>query len=629
VSGPYLFYLDGVEVGGNVEWDNVSFEEILGNTSRTTFYLQDPGYTINPQAHADVKVVRASTGWVLWRGEVLLPSITLPPGMDLTVWKLDCRDYNGQLAERLVGAVDGTDVQDNGFGNFVFIDPFASTSSTDRVTIQQLFDHYFRIGTDAAETSTYVGEYLPAGSFVPIFWTNSTLARVIADLASYVAINVQDWLDPDFFFHHVSIPAWADLAAILAGSGPGLPLMFPTTDASLLPTAPRWISDVVSDPSLQVGCRGLTFTMDGTVMPQQAYVKGATGYTYDTGSPPVGVPAVPVLDAGFLVHGTYQLAINSTTNLYHLDSTGHVASTHTTGAAGGPWFVTSQTVPYGTYGGGAFWRLTSGPHTGLLISQHTNSLGYGSITVTTIPVPPGPPPAPVIGVGGTGWVGGVQDPTMRQAYVEAPSATTSGDRDAIGNQVLYRGATPTLRGSLVIGGDHLHTDGTLYPTPDGWRAGQVVQITDARLPPWLNGLWFVIQRVATKLYPGTDQQEYTIDWGDGPVQRLTTRPDPKVPTPDPAVQLYVVLQDATPAPGTQQVVAAQLVSQAGTAWAIPNRTVNWTVQAVDASYTPVPGQGSCDPPVSTTDQTGKARTTFTAGSVAGLQYFIYVDSPAI
>jgi hypothetical protein len=623
-----LLYLDGVEVGDGVEW-SMTFEEILGGTGRAMLTLQDPGYTINPQTHADVKAVLASNGWVLYRGEVLLATMNLPPGLDLTRWNLDCADYNGQIPQRLVGAVDGTDVQDNGFGNYVFIDPNAATSATDRVTIQALFDTYFRIGADAAETVTYVGEYLAPGSFVPIFWSNSNLAKAVAELSALVAVNIQDWLDPDFFCHHVSIPAWVDLAGILDGTGPGLPLLFPTASTGLLPPAPREITDVVTDPSLQVGGRGLTFKMDGAIQPQQVYVKGATGYTYDMGTPPIGVPAVPVIDAGFLKRGTYTLTVNSTTNLYHLDSTGHVAATHTTSGAGGPWYVTSQFVPYGAHGGGSFWRLTSGPHAGLLISQHTNNLGYGSITVTTIPVPPGPPPGPVIGVGGTGWVGGPQDPAKRQAYVEAPSSTTASDRDAIGGQVLYRGATPTLRGSVVIGGDHRLADGTMYPTVDGWRAGQVVQITDARLPPALNGLRYIIQRVATKLYSGTDSREYTLDWGDGAVQRLTTAPDPKVPTPDPAVQMYVIVADHLPAPGAKQVVTAQLVSQAGVPWPIPNRVVNWTVQAVNASYTAVPGQGSCDPPASTTDQTGKARTTFTAGSQTGLTYFIYTDTPAI
>lgn len=629
-------YIAGVEVGAGVEWD-MEFEERLGAPSGAKITLQDPGYAINPQPHADVKAVRHSTGWVLYRGVVQTPVLSLPVGKSLPVWTLPCTDYNNELGWRLVGAVDGSadNVQDNGFGNYVFVDPFASTLATDLLTIVSLYDHYFRTEAgDAADTSTYVGEYLAPGSFVPIFWTNSTIQRAIAELAALVAANIQDWIDPDLKVHHVSIPAWSELAGVLSGSLEGLPLLFPSSSAALLPPAPREITDVVTDPATQCGGRALQVTRDGQVMPQQVYVKGATGYSWDTGSPPVGVPAapVPIPPRGTSApSGTYALTVTGTVNIYHLDANGYIAIGHGTTAPGGPYYVTPKTVPTRPtppYEGGNFWLLTSGPDAGFLIHQRSNVLGYGTIAVATLPVLPGPAPDPVVVVGGTGWVGGPQDPTQRQMYVEAPTSTNQNDRDSIGGQALYRGATPTLRGSVVVGGEHRLPDGTVYTDPDGWRAGQVVKITDARLPDELNGLQFMIQRVAARVYSGRDLLEYTIDWGDGAVQRLTTASAHKVPTPDPAVQLYVIWSDLQPAPGSQQIVTAQLVSKNGDPWPIPNRIVNWTLLAVDEFYTVVTGQGTLDPPASTTDQTGKARTTFTAGARSGLSYFAYCDSPA-
>ena len=639
-------YIAHVNLGDIIEWLGTSTEEILGTQGQSQIVIQDRTNSLTINEHDDIQLVVHDSGWVLFRGEIITAKGDLPVGMPWTRYTLSCADYNGELSQRLVGAVDGNTWQKiDSLGDYTPIDPYANTLGTDKLTIQQLFDHYFRVDGDAAETDTYVSELLPLGSFNPIYWstagtaaTAATLASALADLAGLVSSNVQFWLDPDLYFHWQVIPAWQTLAA--AGTGSLLRLLAEEVDA--LADAPVGISDV--EDASHIGGRGLTWTFDGSAMPQQVYVRGSTGFTYDDGVdrwvPPPDTPPTPAPKPP----GKYQITVNSTTNVYHINpATGYIDEgppAHI--SAGNVVYANYIAVPFDPHGtrGGHFYKMVTGPNIGGLLDNDTNVLGYGNITIVIAPTPPPPPsappitpptPVPTIGIGGTGWSGSVlQDPNLRQVYLDAPLSADQPTRDAFGQQVLYRGAYPTLRGTVVV--DGWHTDFAGNPVEpvqvDGWRVGQKVPITDARLPADLNGRPYVIQRVQMNLLEG-GWRVYTLDWGDGPVQRVSSQGPPKPITNAPAIQLVVSVPNTTPQPGETQTATAQMTDGSGSPWKVPDRAVSWTLNVVDLLGNPVAGQGSLSTLTSVTDRNGQAFTAFTAGTRRDLQYTILAQTPVL
>lgn len=603
-------YINGTEVGDNMEW-SCTTEEILGGQGRFTVAVQDRTNSYEPQVHWEVKVVIHSTGWVLGRGEIISQPTQLPVGPTWRTWVFDCADVNNELDWRLVGAVPGDIwIDEDGFGDYVDIDPYANTLADDAQTVTTLFDHYFRFNGAAVDTSGVVA-FLTAGGFSPIYWTYTTLKSALDDLAALSTSNVQYWIDPDLIFHWAIIPAWYDLAFGGSPSARGLP------SSPTLPGAPMAISDV-ADGITAIGCRGLSFDFDGSKMPEQVYMNGATGFSYSNGVDPFATGSAAPSPT---VVPTYKVTVNSSTNTYRVLSSGYIDNdlpVTTFAAAGGPYDAEVKSFPInpgGEHRGGTFYHLLGGPNAGALLSIHTNALGYGDITAVAIPpTPPPGPPVPIIGVGGSGWVGGVeQDPNKRQAYFDSSQSVDQASRDSIGGQQLYRGSFPTLRGTLTLSGT------------DGWRVGQQFVLTDVRLPTALNGKTFVIQRVSTSLLPETDIRQYQLDWGDGPVQRASAQPKPRERVGNPAVQVNVTYEDATPPLGSTQTITGQMATSSGVAWKIPGKTVVWVLAVTDAFGDPVAGQGSLDPPVSTTDRNGSARTQLTAGTMFGLTYQIQAN----
>src|SRR3954462_2612247 len=109
----------------NVEW-GIHPEEVLGGTGRCRLKFHDKYFEYEPVAHWDVKVVIHSTGWVLFRGEIVKNGVHLRVRNGRRIWELDCADYNNELPQRLVGALDGKTWVDAGFGFFNNIDPYAA-----------------------------------------------------------------------------------------------------------------------------------------------------------------------------------------------------------------------------------------------------------------------------------------------------------------------------------------------------------------------------------------------------------------------------------------------------------------------------------------------------------------------
>ena len=635
-AGPIQLFVNHTEMYG-LEWGYTT-EEVLGGTGRATLAIQDRTGSWSPQCHWDVKVVIRSSGWVLYRGEIISQPIDLPVGQDLHIWKFDCADYNDERKWRLVGAFDGkTWIDADALGDYVNIDPYGHSLATDKLTVQALMDNYIRVDGEAFGTDTYVGEYITSLPYTE--WPYTDLDTVLTNLAALITSNLQLWSDPDLEFHWVAIPAWQDLAQDIVALG-GDPasvesqtaLLTPEQNPGLLPLAPFYISDVYSAfDSFQIGCRALQFTFDGSSMPEQLYVQGATGYIYN--APPVnptgGTVVVNPQNPAYGAATTFGVTFLATTHIWQLQSDGLVASGYNSAAPGGPYNATWVAFPYNptNHHGGHFFKLTSGPYAGQLVDNDTNYFGYGSIQVVAyVPAVVG---EPTIGVGGTGWVGGAtQDKNKRQAYLTAPISIDQASRDALGGQVLYRGQFPTLRGSCVVSG-RTEPDDT-RTAADGWRVGQLVQITDARLPSALNGRYFVIQSVKATGIVANDEREYTLGWGDGPTSRYSMQPlaASDVTWPNPANMVTVTAYDLEPGSSSSQVITGQLTNKSGQPWAIAGKTINWTLEVYDSAGTLQTGQGHLDQIVSATDANGKARTTLHTGTATGLVYFVFADCPA-
>lgn len=640
MSNPITLTIAGVDMSNDMEW-SITLEEVLGGVGRYQLVVQDRTNAWVPPEHADVKVVITSSGWVLGRGAIISAPLELPVGFPWRRWQIDCADYNYELDWRLVGAPDGAVFVDSAnTGNYVAVDPYAVTVGDDAQTVAAWFDRYFRLADGTAvDTATYVQTYLAAGTFSTQYPSYSTLKRALDDLASLVTSNVQHWLDPDLKEHWQAIPSWSELPPGTGGAAPLLRLIaaFPF---SQLQAAPKNLSDT-PDGSTSIGFGSLKVQYDGGAMPQQVYVRGGTGFVYNNGVDPF---AEPVVAPGAVAPTTYLVQINAPTRHYTTLSTGYINPTFVgMYGPGGPYHVVLVVVPWnpalhsGHTPGGHFWKLLDGPHAGLYLDNDTNFFGYGDITITPVvpppPAPGAPPPPPTppsIGVGGSGWTNTVtQDPTQRQAYLDFPGSVDQPTRDSVGGQALYRGATPTLRGSVIV---RSSSDNAPYWSgADGWRAGQVFTLTDARLPAELNGRTFIIQRVGMgKLFPGTDVREYTLDFGDGPVARSSAQARPKAATPPPANKFVVKNPKATPRTSTTQPIEAQFTSPNNTPIKVPDKVVDWTLEVTDAvTDAVVTGQGSLTPTQSVTDREGIARTTLNHGDQSNLIYRVTASNAVV
>jgi len=619
-TGPISLYLNGVERidDHGLEW-GWSTDETLGSTGNATVVVQDRDNTLEPAAHWDVKLVIKSSGFVLWRGEVNTFSFQLDDKFPWRRWTLNCSDYNGEMALRLIGAYDGKTWIDSFMGIFVNIDPYAAVLETDKLTVQMWFDHYFRVNGEAADTITFVEQYLDHVFMQDPSYGN--LQNALESLAALIAANLQFWLDPDLAFHWVAIPAWQDLLVdavdvsvddTQSTSG----LMFPEGTIGGLEFGPYTVSDVGDLPS-DVGFSTLKFELDGGEMPEQVYVKGSTGYVYN--APALTEETKTVVSrptAGAADH--YEITFTGASNkIWHTDSTGYTSIYYDLIGPCGPYSVKWVKVPWNEARnkGGNYWKMLDGPYAGKMADNDTNTLAnYGHIEVAKVMAGAGDP---VIGVGGSGWTNEAdQDPTKRQVYLEAVS-TTQSERDSIGGQALYRGSFETLRGSVIVRG---------Y---DGWRVGQLLRVQDDRLPSKYNNHYYIIQQVTARPIEGQDYREYTLSFGDGPESRYSASEKAgPVEWPQPVIQIDVAAHDLTPGPNSTQRITGQLVNGLGAPWAVEGKTVNWSVECYNSAGVKQTGVGVVSPSVSITDRYGKAHTNLTTGAGTNLVYYVFADVKA-
>jgi hypothetical protein len=626
-TGPTQLLINGVEIEG-AEWD-MTFEEVLGGVGRASLNIQDRLGTWAPESHMPVVAKIRSTGWNLYQGELLTPQFTLKPGEPWITWGLSAQDDNAQLPLRKVGAFNGKVwVDPSGFGIYVNIDPYGATLDTDKLTVQALFDHYVRIQGQAVNTTDFVNEYL--NELASIEWQYADVKKALEDMAALIQENLQFWIDPDRKFHWVTIPPWYDLLqenvaiAEAPESESGMALMAPeaTVGDTDLQFAPYNAVDIAHDPEEgTIGFSNLSFQADGGEMPEQVYVKGSTGYVYNQQPDATSESKVTVHSPTSGDADRYELRFLESTKIWHTDGTGYVSVSYDMASAGGPYEVKWVKVAWNEARnkGGNYWKLLNGPYAGKLVDDNTNTLnGYGEIRVQKV-VASSVPGAALVGVGGSGWTNEVtQDPNKRQVYLEAPISDTRSKRDSIGRQALYRGKYPTVRGSVDVYG------------LDGWRVGQALKITDARLPAKYNNRYYVIQKVASKLLPGNDLRSYRLDFGDGPKSRYSMQKKPgDITWPPPFAYIEISAFDLTPGPNNTQRIKGQLKAPDGTAWRIAGRTVNWSFRCYNSNGVLQSDQGSIPPLVSVTDKYGAAYTKLTTGPGTGLVYYVFADVKAV
>jgi hypothetical protein len=226
--------------------------------------------------------------------------------------------------------------------------------------------------------------------------------------------------------------------------------------------------------------------------------------------------------------------------------------------------------------------------------------------------------------GGTGWGSGVTAPftqppqSLRQIVVEAQASSTA-ERNAIGAAYAKYGQRARIKGSLMVG--------SLQEPVDGWRCGQLLSITDARLPVSLNGYYFPIQRVLGSLVAGQTYAKYTLEWGDGPVGGFSQkfRQTPTVIRTNyhtPAIRYRIYYDTPNLQPSTTYTLRAQAINRSNTPVRAANKQVIWSLAVYDQTNALVTGQGSISPTTGITNADGEAYTVLTTGSVQGLRYLV-------
>jgi len=256
--------------------------------------------------------------------------------------------------------------------------------------------------------------------------------------------------------------------------------------------------------------------------------------------------------------------------------------------------------------------------------------GVTDNVITSIETSPGPPPTYAAGpevFGGSGWAGGLVAPSLRQVSVDG-QAVTPAQRDKIGTAYDTYGQHARVRGTVTVGKP---LTSTVIEKVDGWRCGQMLTITDARLPAAISGQSWPILSVKGKLWGGVNVREYTLEFGDAPHQAFSARyrtTTTKIASPRQPAHIHeVYFANFHPLPSTSQIVTSQMIDAAKKPVRGPGVAVIWTMVVTDSTGAVVTGQGSIAAITSSTDPNGQTTATFTTGATAGLTYDVKADTP--
>ena len=232
---------------------------------------------------------------------------------------------------------------------------------------------------------------------------------------------------------------------------------------------------------------------------------------------------------------------------------------------------------------------------------------------------------------GTGWGDGdfaTGDPRKRQISVDAQAASLA---SRIASAAAYTGYSARSRVKIqVIIGGRLDEG----PVIDGWRCGQAVTITDARLPSSLNGLSWPIQRVQGSLKSGQPTtRQYVLECGDMPLGRFYAkyRSGPTtIATPrKPAYTWEIYFQNLSPAVGESQTLVLQAMDSSKKAVRVAGLACNVTI-TVTLAGSPFTSDASLSPASGVSNADGQVSVIFTADSATGgLTYKVDAATPAV
>jgi hypothetical protein len=220
---------------------------------------------------------------------------------------------------------------------------------------------------------------------------------------------------------------------------------------------------------------------------------------------------------------------------------------------------------------------------------------------------------------GTGWsMNHSNQPHFRQVLVDG-QAITNAEREALSASLVNYARRARVRGSVKVG----QPDEAV----DGWRCGQMLTITDARLPATLNGRSFPIQRVSGSLKAGNDFREYTIEFGDFPIARFSQKyratPQRIGTARLPSKEHTIHLPSAVLLPSLTYTVYSQMVDRSKKPVRMSGVPVLWDLTVTDASDATV-GTGTITA-INTpcvTDSHGRTAATLVTGATAGLHYHL-------
>jgi hypothetical protein len=119
---------------------------------------------------------------------------------------------------------------------------------------------------------------------------------------------------------------------------------------------------------------------------------------------------------------------------------------------------------------------------------------------------------------GTGWVtdaGSISTYGRREAYYDAPNATTGPMRDAVGNALLHDNSTPSLQGKVHI------------TAANGWKPGQALTINSAPSFDINSPQAFRINLVTRYYFAGGNTKAYDIQFGGLIPMWSTSIPSPQ------------------------------------------------------------------------------------------------------
>lgn len=227
---------------------------------------------------------------------------------------------------------------------------------------------------------------------------------------------------------------------------------------------------------------------------------------------------------------------------------------------------------------------------------------------------------------GTGYASGPgrqhQNPIFRQVMIDA-QAVTEAEMVSVSKAHINYARRARLRGSITIGQDD--------EVVDGWHCGQLLTITDARLPPLLNGHSFPIQRVSGSLKAGNDFRVYNLEFGDFPIprfsQKFRTTPQRIGTARLPANRHQIELSTHHLLPSHTYTAYSQMVDASGKPLRMSGIPVIWNLTVTDSTDALV-AQGTLDGIDPETDIHGRTAATLVTGTSTGLFYHLTAITPA-